>query len=174
MKKIACVSLAILLIISSCKKSTPDYTIPPGNPNNQMNAMVSVKGGAFSSFTATGSSTVYSKRTDPNGDIVITCLGSTGLQNQITITFVNVSAPGVYTIGTTGGAGAQYVMGFFGLGFNLLGFNESFFAQPPPLPAGTVTIDELTSNSIKGSFSMTCTGSTGTIQITNGSFKGNF
>lgn len=135
--------------------------------------MVSVKGGAFSSYTATGS---YSKRTDPNGDIVIVCVGGNS-QNQIMITFVNVSAPGVYTIGTTGGAGAQYVMGFFGLGYTYflpVGFNEYFFARPPPPPAGTVTIDELTANSIKGSFSMTCTGSTGTIQITNGSFKGVF
>ena len=173
MKKSINLSLIILFLISSCKKSSTNPAIPPGNPNNQMNAMVSVKGGAFSSYTATGNSTSYSKRTDPNGDIVIVCLGGAS-QNQIQITFVNVSAPGVYTIGTTGGAGAQYVMGFFGIGFTLLGFNEYFFARPPPPPAGTVTIDELTANSIKGSFSMTCTGSTGTIQITNGSFKGVF
>ena len=66
MKKITCISLVILLVISSCKKSTPDYTIPPGNPNNQMNAMVSVKGGPFSSFSAVGNSTLYAKRTDTN------------------------------------------------------------------------------------------------------------
>ncbi len=173
MKKLVNLSLVILLIFPSCKKSSTGNTIPPGNPNNEMKAMVSVKGGALSSFTSTGNTTVYGKRTDPNGDIVIVCGGS-GSQGAIQITFVNTNSPGAYTIGTTGGAGAQYVMGFFGIGISGLGYSESFFASSSPSPAGAVTIDQLTANSIKGSFSMICTGSTGIIQITNGTFKGNF
>jgi hypothetical protein len=172
MKKII-PSIILIIIISSCKKSSPPITIPPGNLNHEVKAMVSIKGGTFSSFTATGNYTLYAKRTDTNGDVVIICLGS-GSQGQIKITLVNTSSAGVYTIGGGGPAGSQYIIGSFEIGNPIIGPYELFFAPPPPPISGTINLDELTSNSIRGSFAMTCTGATGTIQITNGTFKGTF
>jgi hypothetical protein len=165
--------LFLTLIISSCKKSSIETTIPPGNPNNQVNANVSVKGGAFAPLAAAGNNTLFSKRTDPNGDVVIVCLGS-GSQGQVKVTLVNISSAGVYTMGGGGLAGSQYIIGSFEIGNPLTGPYEFFRTPAPPPILGTINLDELTSNSIRGSFTMTCTGSTGTIQITNGTFKGSF
>ena len=172
MKKIVPLSLVILLLVSSCKKSSTGNTIPPGNPNNEMKAMVSVKGGVLSSFSAIGNLNNYGRITDPNGDKLIS-FGGQGTQGTIALILANISSPGVYTIGTIGGAGSQYIRGSFEFGNPFTGIPpyEFFSTGFTPPPAGTVTLDELTANSIKGSFSMICTG---TIQITNGTFKGNF
>jgi hypothetical protein len=90
-----------VILISSCKKSSTDSSIPVGNPNHEVKAMVAVKGSSFSSFSAIGNSTVYAKRTDPNADIVITVLGGSN-QGNIKITLVNINAAGTYTIGGGG------------------------------------------------------------------------
>src|SRR5438046_10691482 len=82
-----------LIIISSCKKSSTETTIPPGNPNNEMNATVSVNGGAASSFTATGNSTTFGRRIDPNGDSVIYIDGDGGGDDAL-ITIVNTHSAG--------------------------------------------------------------------------------
>lgn len=166
--------LFLIIIIFSCKKSSTTTTIPPGNPNNQVNANVSVKGGPFAPLAATGNYTLFSKRTDPNGDVVIVCLGS-GSQGQIKITLVNTPSVEVYTIGGGGSAGSQYILGDFAIGNPITGpIYELFLVPAPPPISGSINLDELTSNSIRGSFAMTCTGSTGIIQITNGTFKGVF
>ncbi len=165
--------LFLMLLIVSCNKSSTAPTMPPGNLNNQVNANVSVKGGPFAPLAATGNTTLFSKRTDPNGDVVIVCLGS-GSQGKIQITLVNTSSTGVYTIGEGGAAGSQYIRGSFEIGNPLTGPYELFFVPAPPPISGTLNLDELTSNSIRGSFTMTCTGTTGIIQITNGTFKGSF
>ena len=163
-----------MIITSSCKKSSTSISTLPGNPNNQLNANVSIKGGPFTPLAATGNSTLFSKNTATNGDVVIHCLGESS-QGKIQITLVNISSTGVYTIGGGGAAGSQYILGDFTIGNPIIGpIYEVFFALAPPPVSGNITIDELTSNSIRGSFAMTCIGSTGTIQITNGSFKGNF
>ena len=175
MKKILFAYLIIFFIGHSCKKSSSAGTsLPPGNPNNEVKATVSIKSGTAYSLIATGNSTVYAKRTDPNGDVVITVLGSSS-QGAIHITLVNINLPGTYTIGTASGlAGEKYILGSFEIGNALLGPYEPFFVQAPPSPSGTITLDELTANSVRGSFSMTCVGSTGTVKITNGTFKGTF
>lgn len=167
-------SLLFLLIIifSSCRKSSDDYTRPPGNPNHEVKAMVSVKDGAFSTFTATGSSTAFSRNSSPTGNDIISFSGSI-LQRSIQFTLVNITT-GVYPIGGIGLLIPPYVTGVFTLGSYSMNNNSSFeIFSATPVP-GTITIEELTSSSIRGSFSMTCTGITGTVQISNGTFKGTF
>jgi hypothetical protein len=87
---------------------------------------------------------------------------------------VNTNSAGVYTIGSGGATGAQYIRGSFEIGNPITGPFELFFVPASPPVSGTINLDELTSNSIRGSFTMTCTGITGIIQITNGTFKGSF
>jgi hypothetical protein len=166
-------SLLFLLIIifSSCKKSSDGFTRPPGNPNHEVKAMVSVKGGAFSTFTATGNSTSFSRNNSPTGDNIISVTANIP-QSSLQLTLVNITT-GVYPIGGVGLLIPPYVTGAFTLGsysMNNSSF-EIFTATPVP---GTITIEELTSSSIRGSYSMTCTGITGTVQISNGTFKGTF
>ncbi|MHA4844833.1 hypothetical protein ACX0G7_11750 [Flavitalea antarctica] len=87
---------------------------------------------------------------------------------------MNITLPGTYTMGTSPvSAGDKYVSATFEIGNALLDTDyEVFFVKPPPPRSGTMTIDELTANSIRGSFSMTCVGRTGTVEVTNGTFKG--
>jgi hypothetical protein len=175
MKKILFICVIIFFIANSCKKSiTSGSSPPPGNPNHELKAMISIKGGTVYSLTATGNNTLYAKRTDPNGELVIDVSGSDS-KGQIKFYIINVKLAGTYIIGTASGSpGDSYIIGAFMSGSPLQGPNEIFFVQRPPPPSGTISIDELTVNSIRGSFSMTCVGATGTVEITNGAFKGTF
>ena len=158
-------------INSSCKKSSTGYTIPPGNPNNEVKATVSINGGPASSSTATGNSTIFVKRFDPNGDTVITIVGG-GNQGQINITLVNTNSSGTYIFENNSNS-KQYALCYFNIGNALTGPYEFYIATTGSRP-GTITIDTLTSTSIKGSFTSDCVGAGGTIIITDGSFKGEF
>lgn len=176
MKKILFICLIVFCSGNSCKKSisSANPSPPPGNPNNEVKAMISIKGGLVYSLTATGNNTNYAKRTDPNGDVVINGNGSNS-QGAIIFVIKNINLPGTYTMGTaSGSAGEKYIGGSFVIGNALLGPFENFSVKPPPPPSGTMTLDELTANSVRGSFSMTCVGPTGTVEITNGTFKGTF
>lgn len=163
--------MCCLIMASSCKKSSTDVTIPPGNPNNEIKGAVSVKGSAVSSFTATGNSTVFVKRFDPNGDTVIVITGPLG-EGQVEITLVNTNSAGTYAF-ENNPSSRVYSLCWYGIGNALTGPFELYIATTGNDP-GTVTIENLTSNSIKGSFTSNCVGSDGIIQITNGSFKGEF
>lgn len=161
------------IITSSCKKSSDNYTLPPGNPNHEVKAMVSINGGLFSTFTATGNSSYFSRNIGPNGDVHISVSGNFS-QSHISLNLVNVTT-GVYPIGGVGILIPPHVAGTFSLGSYSMNNQYTSFVifSATPVP-GTITIEELTSTSIRGSFSMTCTGVTGTVQITNGTFKGTF
>ena len=91
--------------------------------------MFLLKDGPFAPLAATGNTTNFSKRTDPNGDVVIVCLGS-GSQGKIQITLVNTSSAGAYTIGGGGATGAQYIIGSFEIGNPITGPYELFLFQP--------------------------------------------
>ena len=156
-----------LIIISSCKKSSTETTIPPGNPNNEMNATVSVNGGAAGSFTATGNSTTFGRRIDPNGDSVIYIDGDVG-GGEALITLVNTNSAGSYPFENNPST-RQYSL----CQFQIINPYQLYFATTGNNP-GTVTIESLTSSSIKGSFTSKCVGADGIVQITNGSFKGEF
>jgi hypothetical protein len=170
MKKFLTILTGFALVMISCNKNGGGYNLPPGNPNHEVKAMVSIKGAAATSFTATGNYTSFSKTTMSNGDIILVVLGSAS-QGTITLNLVNINSAGTYTIG---GSGSQYVTGQFAIGNPLFGAYEIFFAPAPPPAAGTLTLDELTATSYRGSFSMTCTGSTGTIIVSGGTFKGTY
>src|SRR5688500_13233082 len=176
MKKILFECIMIFCIGNSCEKSSPGGTAPPpDDPNKELKAIISLKGGAVYPLTAKGRNTSCSKIYYANGDVSINVTGS-NLRDHITLGVVNITLPGTYTIGTSPvSAGDKSVYGTFEIGNALLDpDHEIFFVKPPPPPSGTMTIDELTANSIRGSFSMTCTGRTGTVEITNGTFKGIF
>lgn len=170
MKSIISRWFTLLIILSACKKSTSE--IPQGNSDHQMQATVAVKTATAAAFSAIGNATVFSKRTDPNGDMVITCVGG-GSPGLMQITLVNITGAGVYGIGIMGGAGDQYVTGSFNTGNPMGATYEIFYTNAPP-PSGTINLEELTAHSVRASFSMTCTGPTGMVQVTNGSMKGTF
>jgi hypothetical protein len=170
-KQILLSFIICFFINSSCKKSSTGSTIPPGNPNNEVKATVSINGSSASSSTATGNSTIFGKRFDSNGDTVITIVGGVN-QGQIEITLVNTNSSGTY-IFENNPSSRQYALCYFSIGNPLTGPYELYMATTGSRP-GTITIDNLTSTSIKGSFTSDCVGSGGTIQIRNGSFKGEF
>ena len=173
MKKILFLCLMIFCIGNSCEKSSSGGTAPPpDDPNKEVKAMISIKGGTVYSLTATGRNTSCSKITYTNGDVSIRVTGSDS-KGSINLGVVNITLPGTYTIGTSPVlAGDKSVYGSFEIGNALLDPDyEIFLVKPPPPPSGTMTIYELTANSIRGSFSMTCVGRTGTVEITNGTFK---
>ena len=49
-----------------------------------------------------------------------------------------------------------------------------YYSTQSSNPTGTITIESLTASYIKGSFTANCTGATGVVNLTNGSFKGDF
>ena len=129
-----------VFINSSCKKSSTSVTIPPGNPNNEMTATVSINGSPATSSTATGNSTIFGKRFDPNGDTVITIVGAEYL-GQIDIFLVNTNSSGTY-IFENNPTSRQYALCHFSIGG---GLGELYIATTGSQP-GTITIDNLTSN----------------------------
>ncbi|MEO6538270.1 MAG: hypothetical protein ABIT07_04575 [Ferruginibacter sp.] len=177
MKKILSMVIAGLFIISfSCKKVANEFSIPPGDLNTQVNASVAVSGDTIFNpfnFTAAGNNTVFTKNIYSNGDTVITILGGT-YKGDIQITLGNINLPGTYPFKTSN-TSSQFSICTYVIGNALLGPVFLFYSTPSNgIGGGTVPIESLTTNYIKGSFIATCSGSKGTVQITNGIFKGTF
>jgi hypothetical protein len=171
--RISFLYLVFAILAISCKKPPTAVTIPPGNPNNEMKATVSINGGPASSSTATGNSTGFLRHIDPtNGDTVIVIYGSCADQGDINISLVNIDSLGTY-IFENNPTSRQYALCNFSFSLGSNAYGEVYFATTGSQP-GTITIDNLTSTSIKGSFTSNCVRGGGTIQITNGSFKGEF
>ena len=104
-------------------------------------------------------------------EIFISITGSCD-QGQIDIFLVNTNSADTY-IFENNSTSRQYSLCDFSIGNPLTGPYELYIATTGSQP-GTITIDNLTSTSIKGSFTSNCVGADGTIQIKNGSFKGEF
>lgn len=91
-----------LFFFCSCKKSSTAPDIPPGNPNNEVKATVSINGSTASTFTATGNSTLFvrriDRRIDNNVDTVIVIVGGGIGKGKVDIFLVNISLAGTYCI----------------------------------------------------------------------------
>lgn len=157
-----------LFITSSCKKSSTG-AIPPGNPNNEVKATISIAGATATSLSANGNYALFVKRIDPNGDTVLTILGSND-KEEVQIELINTNLAGNYVFGIN--ANPRQSSSCFYLPGNPFTSSDYYFAGSG---TGTLTIESLTANYIKGSFTANCTNFQGKIaQITNGSFKGSF
>jgi hypothetical protein len=171
-------------ILSACKKDSGP-SLDPGNPNNELKAMVSVGGAAPTLHKSNGNSTSFGRYIDPiTGDTTIHVSGSIGkygTENSRSIEFrlINIRATGRYSLksdpGLTQNAFCTYQIGdvFFSTVFELY---WAEYGTPP----GTVTIDVLSATEIRGSFTANCSNAPQSnnginyVQITNGSFKGTF
>jgi len=159
----------ISVTLISCSKSNGGDTIP-GDPNNKVKGSISIHGGVPIILDASGNSVVYAKRTDPNGDVVITIYAAGG-DKQVKLTLVNISNTGTYIF--TNGNSGSYISCTLGIGNPLFGPYEMFLTPPNP-PTGTITINTLTANSISGVYNATVVNSNGLAEITNGSFTGSW
>lgn len=171
MKKLP-ILLACVVMISACQKqSTPEPPVKPANPNNRVNANISIKGEPSYSLAANGGSTVFAQRTDPNGEFVITIVGDSP-KGAIHLTLVNITTPGAYTF--TSGVTSSYAFCTFEIGNPLTGPYELYSTTSTAPPTGTIVITEVTNTFIKGSFTATCSNSPSVVQIDAGTFQGTF
>ncbi|MEO5942865.1 MAG: hypothetical protein ABIP30_11530 [Ferruginibacter sp.] len=176
MKQILSIFIAVFYIISfSCKKAANDFSIPPGNLNNQVNASVVVSGDTILNlfaFTSAGNNTVFSKNIYSIGDTVINFLGSIS-KGDIRIILENINLPGTYPF-KSDTTSSQFSICTYVIGAPLGGSVFLYYSTPSNGSGGSITLDSLSAHYMKGSFNATCTGSSGTVQITNGTFKGSY
>ena len=165
MKKLIPILAIVILLAASCKKNTGDFMPAPLHPGNEIKATISLawNGSGATPYEITGNNVGFIRDVYPNGDSVIRIFGG-----AIDITLVNVNATGTYTVGTSGTQyiGLTYIDGCL--------YTCPIYEIYPARTGAIITIETLTSTYIKGSFAATCTGLKGTVQITNGSLKGNF
>jgi hypothetical protein len=159
-----------LFFFCSCKKNSTAPGIPPGNPNNEVKATISINGSIASSYTANGNSTLFIRRIDNNVDTVIVIHGGGIGKGQVQITLVNINLAGTYVFETDPGS-KQDSFCDYSIGNPVTGPYELYSTQASN-PTGIVTIESVTSTHIKGSFTANC--GNGVVQLTNGSFKGDF
>ncbi|HEV8282698.1 MAG TPA: hypothetical protein VGQ09_00230 [Chitinophagaceae bacterium] len=156
------------VFIAACSKSKDE---PYPGSTDEIKASVSEKGGAVFSFYAKSSATVFSKTVHSSGDVSIIISGNHSSSQHVLLNLYNITTTGTYAMG---GSGAQFVQGQYIIGdIGGGGASEGFLVQPPA-STGTITITVLTDKTITGTFSMTCTGTTGAVQVNSGSFKGTF
>ena len=147
----ALVAVAMIITISSCKKS--DETTSTPAPAAGMTATV-----AGASWTA--SSTIFS---DTANTLQITGISGTTQINSKSISLICPKAIGSYTLsGTTFDKGANYTEGA-----------TAYSTILSSIGSGTINITSLSSTNVKGTFSFTGTefGGTASKTITNGSFN---
>ena len=162
----------IILLFTSCSKpASTDDPVTPSNPDNVVNAKVGIKNDPFFTLAAKASNTVFTQRTDPNGEFVITILGSDS-HGTVHITLVNITSPGTYSLNT--GTTSVYAFCTYEIGNPVSGPFELYSSTSTAPPSGSVVITNLSSAGIKGSFTATCTSSSGVVEINSGSFQGNF
>lgn len=163
--------LVIIISIVACISCKKDSGEAQGNLNNEVKGTVVVDGGAPISLAARGNYTLFKRTVNPGNNVMMVIVGNTGNNSQVQIQLFNILQKGSYpfvTDSATGnGAGCQYMIG---TGFNI---TAMYFSSQSANP-GTITIDSISNTYIKGSFTANCSSGSGTAQITNGSFKGNF
>ncbi len=142
-----------MILIGSCNKNDDD------NP---------VAGNGSMSLTVDGSSWTASlsvQAVNTNGVINVT--GSDSQAKQAAVVLYNVTSTGTYQIGPANPS-------------NMLRWTEGVgqtdtYTANGIIGSGTVTITELTSSNIKGTFSFTGYNTAGTTKaVTNGKFEANF
>jgi hypothetical protein len=167
--------ICCLPVLLSCKKDSKNPPLPEGNPNNEVNAIVSFLAGKDSVHKANGNRTLFARSVHTNGDSIIVIRGSIGEygtfgSRHISISLVNVSAVGTYSLrvepGSKTKAWCDYEVGDVFVSQVYQVYSSMNTDQP-----GTVTIEALTPTSIQGSFSANCANR---VQIKNGTFKGSF
>lgn len=161
-----------LIIVSSCSKSSSSAPDDPPVIKNELKATISFDGSMAKSYSATNDQTVFAKRIDSGGDTVYVMVGGMA-DGQIGITLINITKPGNYTFEvTTASRVGSFCDYTIGSPFAPVAIYSTLFNIQS---TGQVSIESITSTSIKGSFFATCTNSTGKlVQITEGSFKGTF
>jgi hypothetical protein len=93
-------------------------------------------------------------------------------KGQVQLTLVNVTSPGTYTLQPSGGA-RQYAFCQFIIGNPLA--PTAVYSTSFANGTGTIIIESLTDNNMKGTFTADCTSSQGRVtQIRNGRFKVEF
>jgi hypothetical protein len=165
-----------LLILNSCKKDKSVPPTPPGNPNNEITAMVSVGGTPDSAFKAVGNSTGFNKRIDSvRRDTIISVQGSVGThgtysRRAIQLTLINMTTPGTYVFRADAGPRQQafcdYTIGDVFFSPIFLFYSTRGVNQP-----GTVTIESISPTNIRGSYTANCSNY---VLIKNGKFQGEF
>jgi len=159
MKKVKIIFLALIslsiLNLTSCKKDDPT----DDNPTLSSGSMtLKVDGEPWSA-------TLAAQAVNSNGIINVT--GSDSDAHQIAVTLMNVTEPGTYSVGGMGNQnGIRWTKG--------LGGSDTYLANSI-MGSGTITITELSSTKIKGSFNGTVANTDQlTKRITEGSFDVSF
>ena len=156
--------ICLVVAIASCTDKGSGTPNPPGPFVNTIVATISVNSGAFNTNTITGFNTGFASTNDLSGNLIIDITG-TFPQGSMALKLVNISTPGTYTINN---GGSQYALGSFAIGA------DQFNCPSPPPIRGKVTLEEFDGFKIKGSFFMTCTGATGSVELKGGTFEGKF
>jgi hypothetical protein len=107
-------------------------------------------------------------RTEEKGATVV---GSNG-NSQVQMEFINITAKGTYSFGTSNGPGSVYDFCDYIEGNPLA--PSALYSTSFSGGSGMVTIDSLSPQYISGTFYATCFSGNIKTQITSGSFKGNF
>ena len=160
MKKVKIIFLALIslsiLNLTSCKK---DDDATDDNPITSSGSMtLKVDGESWSASLA-------SQAVNSNGIINVT--GSDSNAHQVAVTLMNVTEPGTYAVGGMGNQnGLRWTEG--------LASTDTYIANFV-MGSGTITITELSSSKIKGSFSGTVANTDQVSKrITEGSFEVSF
>lgn len=156
--------LFLLIILFSCKKDEP---VSPSNPD-KLNATVVVSGASYQ-INATGNNTGFS-RSVVGADDMIYVQGSLG-DRIVQVRLTNVNMKGTYTFGDPGGN--RSAMLTYTTGDVFQGTAVYYLSKANEL-TGSLIIDSISANFIKGTFSDTCWNGTQTAVVTGGSFSGTF
>ena len=156
--------------------------LDPGDPNDELKAMVSVAGATAALHQANGSSTSFNRSIDPvNGDTILYVSGSIGEygtagRRNIEIRLINIHSPGTYDLKNETSS-RQQVFCMYTIGGIFFSPVFEMYSSDQGTPPGSVTIEALSATAIKGSFTANCSNNEkgiNYVQITNGSFKGTF
>jgi len=147
--------IAGIVMLGSCKKKSDD----PANPVGSNGAITLKVDGS------TWNASLSVQAVNSNGVINVT--GSDSNANQAGVTLYGVTAPGTYQVGPpNAGNMLRWTEG--------LGQTDTYQASGV-IGTGTVTVTELSSSKVKGTFSFTGYNTDQTSkQITEGTFEANF
>ena len=156
-------ALALFLVLAGCDSGGSNDDLPLGNMEAEIDGSAwTATNATANEVTAAGNRTLSISGTRIDG-------GTTTLNVSLTALGGGDISPGTYDLGDDAtdnltGTGA-YAAG--------VGPQNTFNIPSGDTPSGTLTIDEISDESVRGTFSFTATnGTTGeTVEVTNGSFN---
>ena len=167
----------IIILLTSCMKDWKGdlgnnfligggYNFPNLQPdsNNKIKAEV-LTNGVYNLFSASGAD--FARYTWPTGDSSYINLSGQSLNVAIGIHLSNILTPGIYSFGQVGAQRKRVDINYSQL------ITGAVYRNKHDVLSGSIKIDSLTTNRIKGSFNVTCWYGADSVNISNGSFVGN-